>query len=107
MGGTAVQALRFLLLLVVAQAGCALPSLDYHPYTHVLGGGGYKDAHLTGDQWVVTYRIAGGHDTATVTGFLFRRAKELCHENGYTNFRPNGSVLYGDGEVTLPITCTK
>lgn len=70
--------------------------------------GGYKDEHITGNRYSVTFKGNGVTDRSTVTRYAHRRAKEVCVENGYRDYRmmKNGELhdaVYPNVGVTMPI----
>ncbi len=87
---------KILRILVVMAIGtvfisCYLAKGDPTPYQPVgEGNEGYIDWHVSGDIYQVQF--VGNLDTTheTIKEYWSRRAKELCIENGYTDFKPLG-----------------
>jgi len=62
-------------------AGCATP---YQPMGFK---GGYKDVHIHDNVYYVTFGGNAWIDTGTAVQYFHRRAKELCTEKGFGNYR--------------------
>lgn len=83
-----------ILIIIAASAvfiSCYLAKGDPTPYQPFgVAEGGYADWHVAGDIYHVEF--AGNLDTSheTIIEYWNRRAKELCVENGYTDFKQLG-----------------
>lgn len=87
------KVLRILAIMAIGAAliSCYLAKGDPTPYQPAAeGNGGYIDWHVAGDIYQVQF--AGNLDTSreTIKEYWNRRARELCIENGYTDFKPLG-----------------
>ena len=71
----------FLLLL----NGCG--STEYQPHGFK---GGYRDAHIKDNLYFVEFTANAYTDKMTTDKFFKRRAKEVCLENGYKDFKIQG-----------------
>jgi len=63
---------------------CATP---YQPTSGGFSRGGYKDAHIKDNLYYVEIVTNAWTDEPTAAQFFHRRAKELCSENGYSDYR--------------------
>lgn len=72
--------------------------------------GGYTDEHIRGDVYMVEF---SGNDYLSwpkANKYAHRRAKELCVENGYSDYKVLNDVQAGSGfkpKVSLKIQCVK
>jgi len=65
-------------------AGCQTP---YQKNTGGLSTGGYEDVHIRSNTYYVTVTTNAWTSTATAAQYFHRRAKEVCEENGYRDYR--------------------
>jgi hypothetical protein len=108
---------RIVLAAILLLAGAALltscaatekaESTPYQPNTGLQGG--YSDAHVEGAVYWVQYTGNLNSDAATVQAYFYRRAKELCVQNGYRDFELLGPPLSLTSENTYEsnIQCVK
>jgi hypothetical protein len=73
-----ILVLTFLLLLIT---GCATP------YQKMGFTGGYEDTHLKANTYYVNVQTNAYTSQITAVQYFHRRAKELCLENGYEDYR--------------------
>jgi len=66
---------------MVALMGCAT---EYGPATWK---GGYKDAHIRDNIYYVEFSANAWVDSVTAVQYFERRAKEVCVENGYSDYQ--------------------
>ena len=106
------RALIMIVVLFVFILGC----FSATPYKKLKGGEGYADEHIKDSIYVVTFKGNGLTDRATCTKYAFRRAEEVCKENGYGDYKllnetQTGSVNarfgYEYPTVTVTIQCVK
>ena len=64
-----------------AVSGCAT---EYGPATWK---GGYKDAHIRDNVYYVEFDANAWVDSVTAIRYFERRAKEVCEENGYNDYK--------------------
>jgi hypothetical protein len=69
------------ILCAALLAGCATP---YQPNGF---RGGYKDVHVRDNIYYVTFFGNAWIDTGTAVQYFHRRAKDLCTEKGFSNYR--------------------
>ena len=50
-------------------------------------GGGYQDVRIKDDTWYLLVQGNGLTSPTTVTQYFYRRAKEICQENNYTDYK--------------------
>jgi len=67
-----------------ALAGCVMKPTPYQPMAYA---GGYRDTHIHDNIYYVTFKGNAFLDTGTAVQYFHRRAKELCKEKGYTDYR--------------------
>ncbi len=60
---------------------------------------GYKDQHLKGNIYMVTFSGNALTDRETVTKYAYRRAEEVCKEKGYRKYKILSEVQGGSSEV--------
>ena len=65
-------------------AACA--ATPYQPMSGALSRGGYKDAHIRDNLYYVEIVTNAWTDEPTAAQYFHRRAKELCSENGYSDY---------------------
>jgi|SRR6185503_17623887 len=70
-----------LALSMAALAGCAT---EYGPANWK---GGYKDAHIRDNVYYVAFSGNAWVDSVTAAQYFERRAKEVCVENGYSDYK--------------------
>lgn len=70
-----------LALSMAAFAGCAT---EYGPSTWK---GGYRDAHIRDNVYYVEFTGNAWVDSVTAAQYFERRAKEVCEENGYGDYK--------------------
>ena len=74
---------RITMLLVVSATVGACKT----PYQPNGVRGGYKESHLHDDVYYVAFGGNAWIDRGTVIQYFHRRAKELCTEKGFANYR--------------------
>lgn len=105
------KVLRILAIMAIGAAliSCYLAKGDPTPYQPAAeGNGGYIDWHVAGDIYQVQF--AGNLDTSreTIKEYWNRRARELCIENGYTDFKPLGFTPHvAEQTYSAKIQCIK
>jgi hypothetical protein len=71
--------------------------------------GGYKDAHIKDNLYFVEVATNAYTSQSTAAQYFHRRAKEVCQENGYRDYKIKGerdtstqfaTGSYGSGTVT-------
>jgi hypothetical protein len=67
--------------VVFGLTGCATP------YQKSGFTGGYTDKHLRDDLYFVEFAGNGVISRAQVAEYFYRRAREVCTENGYSDYR--------------------
>jgi hypothetical protein len=76
-------------------AGCATP------YQRMGFSGGYKDGHIRDNIYFVEVSTNAFTDQTTAAQYFHRRAKEVCLENGYRDYKVQGerdtSTAYATG----------
>ena|SRR5215471_15791535 len=70
-------------LALLTLAGCAT---EYGPANWK---GGYKDTHIRDNVYYVEFSGNAFVDSVTAIKYFERRAKEVCEENGYRDYRVN------------------
>jgi hypothetical protein len=86
----------FVILIVALLTGCG--PTPYQPATDVarfVKWGGYKDAHLQNNIYYVEVDLNGYSKQIMAVQYLYRRAKEVCVENGYQDYR-----VYNEKDLT-------
>ncbi|MEK6624765.1 MAG: hypothetical protein AABY86_07345 [Bdellovibrionota bacterium] len=73
------------LFLLFFLFGCG--STEYQPNGFK---GGYEDAHIKDNLYFVEFKANAYTDHLTTERFFLRRAKEVCLENGYSDFQIKG-----------------
>ena len=103
---------RILIIMVIAVAliACYLAKGDPTPYqpARESNDGGYIDWHVSGDIYQVQF--AGNPYTSheTIKAYWARRARVLCIENGYTDFKPLGFTPdVAEQSYSAKIKCVK
>ena len=71
----------FVLMIVALLTGCATP------YQRMGFTGGYEDTHIKDNVYFVNVQTNALTSPATATQYFHRRAKELCLENGYQDYK--------------------
>lgn len=93
-----------ILLVSIFVSGCS--STPYQPMGFT---GGYKDTHIKGNLYFVEISTNGYTDQTTAVQYFHRRAKEVCVENGYKDYKISGERdtstqmavgSYGGGSVS-------
>ncbi|HET9474903.1 MAG TPA: hypothetical protein VFO82_13480 [Steroidobacteraceae bacterium] len=74
--------LLVMIAMAAALAGCS--ATKYQPMAFT---GGYKDVHIRDNVYYVSFAGNSWIDTGTVVQYFHRRAKELCTEKGFGNYR--------------------
>jgi len=69
--------------LLFLAAGCSGAT----PYQPRGLRGGYADRHLRDNLYFVEVHTNASTDYSTAMGYLHRRAKEVCIENGYSDYK--------------------
>lgn len=69
-----------LLVLLITCTGCATG------YKREGYGGGYYDQKVGASKYIVGFHGNGYTRQSTVREYVFRRAEEVCQENGYKSF---------------------
>jgi uncharacterized protein YceK len=69
------------LMIVALLTGCATP------YQHMGFLGGYEDAHIKDNIYYVSVSTNGWTSQLTAVQYFNRRAKEVCVENGFQDYR--------------------
>ena len=106
-----VSAAILLLAGAVLLSACAGIQKDeatpYQPNTGLEGG--YMDTHVEGSVYWVQFTGNLNTDAATVRAYFYRRAKELCVQNGYSDFELLGPPLSltSDNSYECNIRCIK
>jgi len=72
-------------LFAAALTGCGI--MKPTPYQPMAYAGGYRDTHIHDNVYYVTFKANGYTDTGTTVLYFHRRAKELCIEKGFANYR--------------------
>lgn len=89
---------------MVLIAGCSAT-----PYQPMAFSGGYKDAHIRDNLYFVEISTNAYTSQSTAAQYMHRRAKEVCIENGYKDYKIErerdtstqfASGSYGSGSVT-------
>ncbi|MCW8887848.1 MAG: hypothetical protein OQK25_02170 [Gammaproteobacteria bacterium] len=79
------------------------------PYQPMGFTGGYKDAHIRDNLYFVEVSTNAYTSQSTAAQYMHRRAKEVCIENGYKDYKIQGerdtstqfaTGSYGSGSVT-------
>ena len=76
--------ITLLAVLTVNAALCACAGTPYQPANWT---GGYKDAHIRDNLYYVEFSGNALLDTVTAAQYFHRRAREVCQENGYSDYR--------------------
>ncbi len=74
----------FLLIIVALLSGCSTP------YQRLGLLGGYEDGHIKDNIYYVNVQVNGVTSQETAAQYLHRRAKEVCLENGYQEYKVYG-----------------
>ena len=74
-------------LLTVLAVSAALSACAGTPYQPANWTGGYKDAHIRDNIYYVEFSGNALLDTVTAAQYFHRRAREVCEENGYSDYR--------------------
>lgn len=91
-------------LTLLVLAGCSAT-----PYQPMGFTGGYKDAHIRDNIYFVEVSTNAYTSQTTAAQYFHRRARELCLENGYKDYRIQGerdtstafaTGSYGGGTAT-------
>jgi hypothetical protein len=77
-------AIRLIPILVATATLGACMSTPYQPEGF---RGGYKDMHIRDNIYYVQFSGNAWIDTMTAVQYFHRRAKEVCLENGYKDYR--------------------
>ena len=88
----------FILAIILLLTACMGPTPYQKRGTDIRGG--YEDAHLKDNLYVIYVSCNAFTSPVTASQYFYRRAKELCEENGYSNFQ----VKELTGDVTKDIT---
>ena len=105
------KVLRILAIMGMGAAliSCYLAKGEPTPYPPASKGeGGYIDWHVAGDIYQVQF--VGNLDTSreTIKEYWNRRAREVCIENGYTDFKPLGFTPdVAEQSFSAKIRCVK
>ncbi len=103
-----------IIVLLLFITGCGLVPTPYQKDDGWKGG--YVDQHLKDNIYMVTFSGNMSTDRATVSAYAYRRAGEVCRENGYRNYRVLDDIQGGSinamyykeqPEVSLKIECIK
>ena len=105
---------KMIVLLFFIIVGCVRVT----PYKKMSGDTccGYRDQHLKNNLYMVTFSGSVQTDRATVTGYAYRRAEEVCKENGYRDYEVLNEVQSGNfntytgselPNISLKIECKK
>ncbi|MCW8824918.1 MAG: hypothetical protein OQK78_00695 [Gammaproteobacteria bacterium] len=95
--------------LVVAVGMTFLVGCSATPYQPMGFTGGYKDAHIRDNLYFVEVSTNAYTSQSTAAQYMHRRAKEVCIENGYKDYKIQGerdtstqfaTGSYGSGSVT-------
>jgi hypothetical protein len=73
----------FLVILAILLMGCAGPT----PYEH-----SYRDTHIKDNIYFLEVQVNSLTDSCTAISYFYRRAEELCKENGYHDYRIKGEI---------------
>lgn len=82
----------FVALFLTCGLSCATP------YERLSGKFGYDDFRITDDTFEVSFSGNSHTPHSTVSRYVFRRAAEVCLENGFSHFAPimeEDRTLYG------------
>lgn len=79
------------LFLLFLMCGCG--ATEYQPKGFK---GGYEDAHIKDNLYFVEFQSNAYTDQLTTERYFLRRAKEICEENGYKDFK-----IKGEKDITL------
>ncbi|MEJ2362502.1 MAG: hypothetical protein P8Z75_14005 [Gammaproteobacteria bacterium] len=102
-------------ILVAAAFGCA----SVTPYQPAGSGPfGYHDAHIKGNVYYVEVRTNYVTSHTTTMEYFNRRAKEVCSENGYSDYEIRGlkdlttqavagSAIINNPQIAGYIYCTR
>lgn len=74
----------FVLMIVALLSGCSTP------YQRLGFLGGYEDGHIKDSIYFVSVQVNGVTSQKTAAQYLDRRAKEVCLENGYQEYKIYG-----------------
>ena len=100
-----LKLITYLLILFVF-VGCATP------YQEKGFSGGYEDTHIKDNVYFVEFTSNAYTSFTTTAKFFHRRAKELCLENGYKDYKIRsekdisgmwGTASYGGGTGTISV----
>jgi hypothetical protein len=80
----------FALMIVALLTGCAAT-----PYQPMGFTGGYEDTHIKDNIYYVSFQANANTSHTTAAQYFNRRAKEVCLENGYQDYR-----LYGERDTS-------
>jgi hypothetical protein len=75
---------RVVVLSVAMAAALTACATEYGPSTWK---GGYKDAHIRDNIYYVEFSANAWVDSVTAIQYFERRAKEVCEENGYSDYK--------------------
>jgi hypothetical protein len=80
---------------VLLQSAACMRHLDPSPYQKrgVNEPYGYFDVSLKDNLYFIEVSCNSGTSSSIATQYLYRRAKELCEENGYQNYRVTNQVV--------------
>jgi len=93
--------------IFILLSGCSL--LGPTPYAPMALAGGYSDAHIKDNLYYVEFSGNAYINRGTVFQYFHRRAKEVCLENGYSDYKIKGAAdvsteyvvgSYGSGAIT-------
>jgi hypothetical protein len=107
MVSAAVLLLAGAVLLTACTAIRKDEATPYQPNTGLQGG--YMDTHVEGDVYWVQFTGNLNTKTSTVRAYFYRRAKELCIQNGYRDYELLGPPLSltSDKSYEANIRCIK
>ncbi len=71
-----------ILMSFLLSAGCTAT-----PYQKMGFTGGYEDTHIKGNTYYVNVSTNAYTSATTAAQYFHRRAKELCEENGYRDYK--------------------
>ncbi|MHC4103665.1 MAG: CC0125/CC1285 family lipoprotein [Planctomycetota bacterium] len=107
-----------IIFVILVGCGPAYTPSPYQPFSSSEGyirETGYEDRHLKDNVYVVSFQGSPSTSTAIVAEYAYRRAAEVCEQNGYRDFKvlhetesAQGSVSGGKYPiVTLRVGCIK
>ncbi|MGD0405690.1 MAG: hypothetical protein ABSB10_03470 [Candidatus Bathyarchaeia archaeon] len=79
--------MKIAILIVIVGLTLALVSGCATPYQPKGFRGGYTDTHIKDNIYFVEFSGNAYIDTTTAVKYMHRRAKELCQEKGFSDYR--------------------